>query len=78
MVKRSAADLEAAAKAGEWLTIGEAAILLGVDRSTVDRMLNADPPELPYRHRSGRGRYREIDPQALLAELERTRRVYGA
>lgn len=72
------ADLERRLSAGEWLLPGQVAKLLGVDRSTVVRMLA--PPESPrirYRERPGSGRYRECHPEDVRRELEARRRVHG-
>lgn len=69
------ADLEKRARAGEWLTPGEVATLLGTSRATVVRMLNAG--KLTYRHKPGTGHWREVDPNAVLAEYERAKTVHG-
>lgn len=64
--------------AGDWLLPGAVAVLLGVDRSTVVRMLNADPPVIRYRYRSGRGRYWELNPEDVRSELSPRREVHGS
>jgi hypothetical protein len=72
-----AEGLERRVRAGEWLTPGEVAALLGASRATVDRMLTAEPPVLAYRFKPGTGRHREVQPESVLAELERRREVHG-
>ena len=72
-----AEGLERRVRAGEWLTPGEVAVLLGASRATVDRMLTAEPPQLAYRFKPGTGRHREIQPESVLAELARRREVHG-
>jgi excisionase family DNA binding protein len=51
--------------AGEWLSTGEAAALLGVNKSTVIRMVKADPPQISAKAKPGIGRYWLIDPAAV-------------
>lgn len=77
MVKRGAAEIEQRLRDGAWLTPGEVAAVLGVDRRTVDRMLRADPPVLRYQVKPGLGRHRECDPADVLRELAKRRRVHG-
>jgi len=61
---------------GEWLLIGDVAILLGIDRKTVDRMLKKDPPQIRYEVRPGTGEYRECNPEDVRTELaKRPRRL---
>jgi hypothetical protein len=69
--------LEVRVRAGEWLLTGEVARLLGVDRVTVWRWTEATPPYVRFRHRPGRGRYREIHPADVLRELDAGREVHG-
>ena len=69
--------LEARVRADEWLLTGEVAILLGVDPATVWRWTRATPPYVRFRHRAGRGRYREIHPEDVLRELNAGREVHG-
>lgn len=69
--------IERRLNAGEWLMIGDVAILLGVDRTTVDRMLKTTPPKLSWRFRSGTGRYRELNPEDVRRELNARRTVHG-
>ena len=77
MDEQRADDLEHRARGGEWLRPGDVAVLLGVDRRTVDRMLRADPPTLRYRVKSGTGRHREVHPEDVLRELEARRTIHG-
>jgi excisionase family DNA binding protein len=49
--------------AGEWLSTGEAAKLLKVDKGTVIRM--ADRGEINAKKKTGVGRYWLIDPAAV-------------
>lgn len=51
--------------AGEWLSTGEAAKLLGIDKTTVIRM--ADRDEINAKKKTGVGRYWLIDPAAVAA-----------
>ncbi|WP_147457146.1 hypothetical protein [Micromonospora pisi] len=73
----TATEIEERLAADEWLLPGEVATLLGVDRSTVVRMLNAEPPEMRFRYRPGRGRYRECHPDDVREQLALRRRVHG-
>lgn len=71
-------ELERRLAANEWLLVGEVADLLEVDRTTVHRMLTeVDPPAFKYRHRSGRGGYRELDPVDVRRALDERRKVHG-
>ncbi|TCB97598.1 DNA-binding protein [Micromonospora zingiberis] len=74
---RSVEDLESAARTGEWLRPGDVALVLGVSRTAVVRMLNADPPALRYRIKPGSGRHRECHPDDVIAALEQRRQVHG-
>lgn len=74
---RTPEQLEQALHDGEWLRPGDAAIVLGCSRKTVDRMLKPDPPLMRWRHRPGVGQYREVHPKDVLRELARIRRVHG-
>jgi hypothetical protein len=65
---------------GYWPGIGETAVILGVSRKTVDRLLKPQPPGIlrpgrpeVIRHetRSGDGGWRVCHPHDVLAELER-------
>jgi excisionase family DNA binding protein len=67
-------DLQARLDAGDWLTAGEAAILLGAGRTTIHRLLTDGV--LAYRVRTGTGGYREIDPESLRTELARREAVH--
>lgn len=70
-------DLERRLAAGEWLRPGDVARLLGVARTSVVRMLNADPPQIRYRLKPGTGRHRECHPDDVRRELDARRRVHG-
>lgn len=74
---RTPEDLERALAAGEWLRPGDVAILLGVARATIVRMLNADPPEFRYRVKPGTGRHRELNPADVRRALDRKGTVHG-
>jgi hypothetical protein len=74
---RTVEELERAVRAGEWLRPADVAVLLDVSRSTVVRMLNADPPGIRYRRKPGTGRHRECHPDDVIAALEQSRRVHG-
>lgn len=63
--------------AGEWLSTGEAAALLRVDKTTVIRMAKADPPEIVSEIKPGIGRYRLINPADVRRLLDESRRVHG-
>jgi excisionase family DNA binding protein len=69
-------DLQRRLDAGEALSPGEAATLLKVHRSTVDRLLNRG--RLRYTVKPGTGEYREIEPESLRTELARRSQVHGA
>lgn len=71
----TAAGIERRLDAGEWLRPGEVAIVLGVDRRTIDRMLRSNL--LRYRIRPGVGRYRETHPADVRRELDKRRAVHG-
>jgi hypothetical protein len=73
----TAEEIERRVRAGEWLTIGDIAILLNVGRKTVDRMLKKDPPVIRYRVKSGTGHHRECNPDDVLRELAKRRTVHG-
>ncbi|MFY1589019.1 hypothetical protein ACN267_31515 [Micromonospora sp. WMMD734] len=74
---RTVEDLERAAQAGEWLRPADVALLLNVSKSTVVRMLNADPPEIRFRRKAGTGRHRECHPEDVLSKLTDRRQVHG-
>ena len=63
--------------AGEWLRPAEVAALLGISKSTVVRMLDAEPPRLRFRRKPGTGRHRECDPEHVRELLAARRRVHG-
>jgi hypothetical protein len=65
-------------QAGEWLQIGDIAVLLDVSLKTVDRMLSTlpetprhaeRPPLIRHKVKPGGGGYRLCDPQDVLREL---------
>lgn len=68
-------DLQRRLDAGERLSPGEAAELLGIHRSTVDRMLKSGA--LAYYVKPGSGEHREVDPESLRAELARRAERHG-
>ncbi|OKI47250.1 hypothetical protein A6A27_10400 [Micromonospora sp. CB01531] len=70
-------ELERALDAGEWLRPADVAELLGVSKSTVVRMLNADPPGLRFRRKAGTGRHREVHPEDVRRQLAARRQVHG-
>lgn len=70
-------DLEQRLSAGDWLEPAEAAALLDVSKSTVVRMLNADPPVIRFRRKPGTGRHRELNPEDVRRELDARREVHG-
>ncbi|MFI6228857.1 hypothetical protein ACIBCR_16260 [Micromonospora echinospora] len=70
-------DLERRLAAGEWLRPGDVARLLRASKSTVVRMLDADPPQIRYRLKPGTGRHRECHPGDVRRHLEERRRVHG-
>ena len=53
--------------AGEELSTGEAAARLGVDKTTVLRMVKADPPQIRSRVKPGVGRYLLLNPADVKA-----------
>jgi hypothetical protein len=68
-------EIERRLAAGEWLRPGDVALLLKVDRRTVDRLLRAE--RIRYRLVPGTGRYRECHPDDVQRELDDRRRVHG-
>lgn len=70
-------EIEQQLDAGKWLTIGSVATLLDIDRSTVDRMVKAEPPIFRHRLRPGTGGYRELHPEDVRRELIERRKVHG-
>jgi hypothetical protein len=70
-------EIERRLDGGEWLRPGDVAILLGVSRKTVDRMLSATPPAMRWRRKPGTGRYREVHPEDVRRELDARRKVVG-
>jgi hypothetical protein len=73
----TADEIERRLDQGDWLLPGDVAILLEVDRSTIVRMLNADPPRIRFRRRPGAGQYRECHPDDVRQLLEERRRIHG-
>jgi hypothetical protein len=76
-VSRSADVLRLALDAREWLSPGEVAILLGVNRQTIHRMLSSDPPTIRYRLKPGSGQHRECNPDDVLRLLRDRNVIYG-
>lgn len=74
---RSADALRQALGAREWLRIGEVAILLGVHRQTIHRMLSSDPPLIRYRLKPGTGQQRECNPDDVLRLLAHRNVIHG-
>lgn len=76
----SVAEIEQQLRAGEWLSAGPVAAVLGVSRATVSVWLTeghtAGPDPLPLRH-SLKGSHRRCHPADVLAILERHREVRG-
>ncbi len=70
------ADLERRLEAGEWLTPGQVAAVLGVGRTNVHEMLTART--IGYRLKPGRGQYRECNPIDVLKLLAARREVHPA
>lgn len=70
-------ELERRLDANEWLLVGEVATLLGVDRTTIHRMLTTEPPKFRHKRRAGRGGYRELHPDDVRRELDERRKVHG-
>lgn len=69
-------DLERRLRAGAWLRPGDVARVLDASRSTVVRMLTADPPLIRWRTKPG-SRHRECHPEDVLRLLAERRRVHG-
>lgn len=71
-------QLEQRLRAGEWLTAGLIAKVLGIGRTTFHDWLETghtpDGVALPYRRV---GRYRKVDPEAALAALTKHRQIHG-
>lgn len=74
MTSQDPTELERKLDAGEWLSPGQVAALLGVGRSTVTRRLNDGT--LRYRRRGG-GIQRVCDPADVRRLLDESRRVHG-
>ncbi len=79
---RSWQELKQQLDDGEWLTIGNVAILLGVDRTTVHHMLKPNertgaPARIRYRVRPGAGAYRECHPADVRRELDARQQIHG-
>lgn len=68
-------EIERRLDAGDWLLVGEVAILFGVSRSTVHRMVSGEPPMVDHRIRAGRGGYRELNPVQVREQLSELRKV---
>jgi excisionase family DNA binding protein len=67
------AELERRAKAGQELTVGEVAKLVGLSRSTIH--YKAERGELTFT-KTSEGGWRRIDPASVLALLRERRRKY--
>jgi excisionase family DNA binding protein len=63
-------DLEARARAGEWLRPGDAAQLLDIGRTTMHRRL--EDGTIGWRLHAG-GNQRRVNPEDLLRALEKSR-----
>ncbi|TDC42106.1 hypothetical protein [Micromonospora sp. KC213] len=74
---RTVDDLRQALDAGEWLRPADAALVIGVSKSVVVRMLTADPPKMRYRVKAGTGRHRECHPDDVRREMEARHQVHG-
>lgn len=70
-------EIERRLDAGEWLRPGDVAILLGVSRKTVDRMLPDQSPTMRWRRKPGTGRHREVHPEDVRRELDARRNIVG-
>lgn len=68
------ADIERRLDAGEGLLIGEAAALLHVGRSTIDRLIRRGT--IRYQVRAGPGAYRECHPEDVRRLLDEYRQVH--
>lgn len=77
MAPRPVEELVTALDRKEWLRIGEVAVLLGVSRQTVHRMLTETPPKIRYKVRPGSGEQRECDPDDVRRLYDERHRVYG-
>lgn len=77
MTPRPVDEVRAALDADEWLSPGDAAVVLGVNRQTVHRMLSADPPLIRYRLKPGTGQHRELHPDDVRRELAKRIKVHG-
>jgi hypothetical protein len=62
-------DLRAALDRGEWLQINDVAIILGISRQTVHRMVVAGM--IGHRPRIGTGNQRELSPDDVRRQLAR-------
>ena len=74
MASHTPSELERRLDAGEWLSGGQVATLLGVGRSTIQRRM-ADGT-LKWRRRGG-GIQRVCDPADVRRLLDESRRVHG-
>ena len=64
------AALRSRVEAGEWLGPSDVSRLLGISRSSIVRMMNAEPPTLRSKKRISTGKHRIVHPQDVLAELQ--------
>lgn len=69
MTPRPVDELRAALDRGEWLQINDVAIILGISRQTVHRMVVAGI--IRHRPRIGTGNQRELSPDDVRQQLAR-------
>jgi predicted site-specific integrase-resolvase len=68
-------ELHAALDRGEWLQINDVAIVLGISRQTVHRMVVAGM--IRHRPRIGTGNQRELSPDDVRQQLAKRDQVTG-
>jgi excisionase family DNA binding protein len=68
---RTRDELLAALDNDEWLQIGEAAVVIGMSRSTVHRMVRNGKIRVRRRPSSGVAGQRELNPEDVRREMER-------
>lgn len=78
MSPRPVDELREALSAGDWLSPGEVAVVLGINRQTVHRLLSSDPPAIRYRLKPGTGQHRECNPLDVQRLLDERSVVHGA
>lgn len=74
-VVKDVAELRRRLDAGEWLLVGEVALVLGIGRATAHRLV-ADGA-IKYKLRPGTGQYRECDPADVRAQLAARTEIHG-